>query len=137
MLMIKKKIFWVRTKKLMLTKRKGKRRRKKQVKNLITKTVSNQQESHDGTNKDSDSKGNEQFIKRKLKKKKVIKSGSINQNKNRKRTNSEAQNDAPRKKFKNMRSQGEVKEPSIPDARLVAYGINPKKFKNKLKYGNK
>jgi len=32
--------------------------------------------------------------------------------------------------FKNEEDQG------ISDARLRAYGINPKKFKNKLKYGN-
>jgi hypothetical protein len=50
-------------------------------------------------------------------------------------------NKVPGKKFhKDSRHIDVVKkqeDPGISDARLRAYGINPKKFKNKLKYGNK
>jgi protein KRI1 len=44
------------------------------------------------------------------------------------------------KKFQKASRQSSVfkkqVDPGISDARLRAYGINPKKFKNKLKYGN-
>jgi protein KRI1 len=41
-------------------------------------------------------------------------------------------------KLYRQNDQSEKEEhPAISDARLRAYGINPKKFKNKLKYGNK
>jgi protein KRI1 len=44
------------------------------------------------------------------------------------------------KKFQKASRQSDVfkkqEDPGISDARLRAYGINPKKFKNKLKYGN-
>ncbi|XP_076267735.1 protein KRI1 homolog [Rhynchophorus ferrugineus] len=41
-------------------------------------------------------------------------------------------NESKKKRFKKDDST-----PTISDARLSAYGINPKKYKNKLKYGNK
>jgi hypothetical protein len=45
------------------------------------------------------------------------------------------------KKFQRACRQSDEPEqqvnPAISDARLRAYGINPKRFKNKLKYGNK
>lgn len=44
------------------------------------------------------------------------------------------------KKFRKASRQSDVfnneEDQGISDARLRAYGINPKKFKNKLKYGN-
>jgi len=44
------------------------------------------------------------------------------------------------KKFRKASRQRDVfnneEDQGISDARLRAYGINPKKFKNKLKYGN-
>lgn len=43
------------------------------------------------------------------------------------------------KKFQKASRQSDVfnnEDQGISDARLRAYGINPKKFKNKLKYGN-
>lgn len=43
----------------------------------------------------------------------------------------------PRKKMRKSNKQNKnIKELTISDARLSAYGINPKKFKNKLKFGN-
>lgn len=46
--------------------------------------------------------------------------------------------EVPRKKINKGKKQNKnVKELAISDARLSAYGINPKKFKNKLKFGNK
>lgn len=43
----------------------------------------------------------------------------------------------PRKKMRKSKKQNKnIKELTISDARLSAYGINPKKFKNKLKFGN-
>lgn len=45
----------------------------------------------------------------------------------------------PGKKFQKRQSDESEKQdnPAISDARLRAYGINPKRFKNKLKYGIK
>jgi hypothetical protein len=43
------------------------------------------------------------------------------------------------KKFRKASRKSDVfknEDQGISDARLRAYGINPKKFKNKLKYGN-
>ncbi|CAH0551416.1 unnamed protein product [Brassicogethes aeneus] len=57
---------------------------------------------------------------------------NMNANK-RKRNNTE--NGKQNKKFK--KNNKNEKDIGISDARLQAYGIKPKKFKNKLKYGNK
>ncbi|RCN25071.1 hypothetical protein ANCCAN_29218 [Ancylostoma caninum] len=52
---------------------------------------------------------------------------------------SESPSEQPkRKKKKRVHSaEKEVKQLSIDDDRLRAYGLNPKKFKNKLKFGKK
>ena len=58
-------------------------------------------------------------------------------NKKRKFENSE-DGSPNKKKFKNNRTEGEHEhKQNIPDNRLKAFGINPKKFNNKMKYGNK
>ncbi|XP_050296481.1 protein KRI1 homolog [Anthonomus grandis grandis] len=54
-----------------------------------------------------------------------------NKNKKRKRANSEGTKQDKNKKIKKKVDIG------LSDARLSAFGLNPKKFKNKLKYGNK
>lgn len=89
-----------------------------------------------------------------LNKKKIIKNVEISekrqmdhsQNKNKnvnngeKRKNDYTQNKLSKKRKFSDKNYKSVKEPSalesISDDRLKAYGINPKKFRNKLKFGN-
>ncbi|KAJ8924350.1 hypothetical protein NQ315_007146 [Exocentrus adspersus] len=79
--------------------------------------------------------------KAKIKKKtKRMESSTLTVKKDRKRKKeiNGSGSELPRKKFKKSEGQNKnVKELSISDARLSAYGINPKKFKNKMKYGNR
>ncbi|PSN58009.1 hypothetical protein C0J52_08100 [Blattella germanica] len=53
------------------------------------------------------------------------------------KVNKFSKNKSKNNEFQRKKYQNESEGPSISDARLRAYGINPKKYKNKLKYGNK
>jgi len=57
-----------------------------------------------------------------------------NKSKNRKRKRTDSDKKHGAKKVKRDKN---VKSVEISDARLSAFGINPKKYKNKLKYGSK
>ncbi|CAG9764401.1 unnamed protein product [Ceutorhynchus assimilis] len=61
-------------------------------------------------------------------------SNTINKKNGKKRKRVDADNNTKNPGGKRMKKDAKI---AISDSRLTAFGINPKKFKNKLKYGNK
>lgn len=72
--------------------------------------------------------------KRKKKKQKVDVQTNVETNKDKKRKLTENDSVVPNKKARRG-FKDKKQDVGITDARLSAYGINPKKFKNKMKYG--
>ncbi|XP_066249322.1 protein KRI1 homolog [Euwallacea similis] len=102
--------------------KKAKAKQLKQENGVVAKNHS-EEDKHENGEKINSSAVNIKIEKLKVKK-----------TKKRKWTDSDDNKHGGKKKAKSMKNGFEN---GISDARLAAFGINPKKYKNKLKYGNK
>ncbi|KAL3287579.1 hypothetical protein HHI36_002046 [Cryptolaemus montrouzieri] len=113
------------------------------VKNEKDQTVSDQKKhvkvdskevKDEKTQNNSPTKGKN---KKRKKKKSTTQNDASHENSGQKRKHSQVDGQIPAKKFKKNKNVKGKPEIELSDARLAAYGLNPKKFKNKVIYGDR